>query len=312
MSTTKYISWGQVKKVEAEKARRAQQEPTVAHRATVAPDATDAAGRAQAVSSPSAPEPLTRETTVAPDATVARPATVAPSTIVPGATVAPDHGSPWHRATVAPDATVAPLATVKTVAGYWNLSNTVVDSLWQVLDPYQCKVYLRLLRLSRGYKRDWCRVGYDRLAQSCKMSKRKVQDVIAELGTLGLIEDLGTSYGGSSPEEKGTKYRVIVPGETVAPGATVAQESTVAPRATVARGASMKGKIEKEHERAPAAGAPADVFEVRRLAAKIREIHHGEFGYTPERFRADVRTALVGAGREADDETIDEATRGMV
>src|SRR5829696_1785380 len=103
MSTTKYISWGQVKQVEAEKAKRAQ------------------ASRPSNIEQAPA-----QDMTVAPDATVASDTTVAPR-----ATVAREHGSPWHGATVAPDATVAPLATVRTVPGYWNLSNTVVDSLWQ-------------------------------------------------------------------------------------------------------------------------------------------------------------------------------------
>jgi hypothetical protein len=72
----------------------------------------------------------------------------------------------------------------------------------------------------------------------------------------------------------------------------------------------MKKKKEK-HEKAPDAVAPADVYEVRKIAARVREVHQGQSGYTSEAFRADVRTALIGAGREAEDETIDEAIKGM-
>ena len=82
------------------------------------------------------------------------------------------------------------------------------------------------------------------------------------------------------------------------------------PETNLAPGTPNKYHV-KTHEKAPVADAPADVYEVRRIAARVREIHHGEIGYTPERFRADVSMALVGAGREADDETIDEAIKGM-
>jgi hypothetical protein len=42
-------------------------------------------------------------------------------------------------------------------------------------------------------------------------------------------------------------------------------------------------------------------------AARFRELHHGESDYTKDRLRADVRTALIGEGREPHDRLIDDA-----
>jgi hypothetical protein len=174
----------------------------------------------------------------------------------------------------------------------------VLDSLWEILDEYQAKVYMRLIRLSRGYKRDTCRVGYDRLATSCKLSKRKVQDVISQLLAMGLLEKLGTAYGG----EKGTTYRVIVPGETVAPDATVARRATVAQQDTVAPPATMKD-LEKKHENA--------VYEIRTIAARLFEAHRSDPGFDQQRLRQLVIDALIGQGTQPNADAVDEAIRGM-
>jgi hypothetical protein len=46
---------------------------------------------------------------------------------------------------------------------------------------------------------------------------------------------------------------------------------------------------------------------LKRFAARVCELPPGESDYTKERLRADVRTALIGEGREPDDRLIDEA-----
>jgi hypothetical protein len=77
-----------------------------------------------------------------------------------------------------------------------------------------------------------------------------------------------------------------------------------------------------EHERTAKPEAPSEtqpavvietaisVYDIRRIAARFRELHHGESDYTKENLRADVRTALIGEGREPDDRLIDEAIGG--
>jgi hypothetical protein len=48
-------------------------------------------------------------------------------------------------------------------------------------------------------------------------------------------------------------------------------------------------------------------YDVRKIAARLRDLHHGESDYTKDRLCADVRTALIGEGREPDERLIDEA-----
>ncbi len=258
---------------------------------------------------------IAQDATVAPDATVAQHTTVAPcdglpshrATVAPGATVAPD-APPPPSYTIAQRATIAPLATVIATEGYWEVPHTVTDALWKILDPYQTKVYMRLLRLTRGFRRETCRVGQNTLAESCGISKRKVEYVLPQLEAMGLIERVEVTFGA----DKGTTYRVFVPGETIAQRATVASRTRVAQDATVAHGATMKINHERKHERAPVAVAPApDIFEIRTIAARLFEAHRGEAGFDHDRLRELVREALIGQGSGADETVIEEAIRGM-
>jgi hypothetical protein len=53
------------------------------------------------------------------------------------------------------------------------------------------------------------------------------------------------------------------------------------------------------------------VYEVRKIAARLREINLNASGYTLERLRADVRTAVDGQGMDVDEATLDEAMKGI-
>jgi hypothetical protein len=75
----------------------------------------------------------------------------------------------------------------------------------------------------------------------------------------------------------------------------------------------MKENMKEKEKAAHVAVAPApdfSVYDVRKIAARFRELHHGEAAYTRERLKADVRTSLIGEGREPDDRLIDEAIGG--
>jgi hypothetical protein len=208
---------------------------------------------------------------------------------------------------VSPYDTVSLSDTVKMVRGFTRVPNTVLHSLIQVLDGTEYKVYIRLFCLSHGYGKDTCTVGYDRLSESVGLGRTATKKATKKLQTLGLIRKVSAE---NTPAGKAPTYQVTVPGGALEP-ASGPRRDTVAQSDTVSHRDPNKEKTEKEHEKAPAAGAPADVFEVRKIAARVREVHHGQLGYSPVRFREDVRTALLGAGRDADDETIDEATKGM-
>jgi hypothetical protein len=93
--------------------------------------------------------------------------------------------SPWPMATVVKTATVAQLATpdnlttAESMDKYWPpliigrgegraaVPNTIMDRLLPTLEPAAALlVYLRLFRLSRGYRRDTCLVGLQK-ARKC-------------------------------------------------------------------------------------------------------------------------------------------------
>jgi hypothetical protein len=133
-------------------------------------------------------------------------------------TVAKGEPSPWPMATVVKTATVAELATpdnlttaeiidnlatlanLTEVKGELRVPNTIVDSLLPTLQPAAALVYLRLYRLSRGYRRDTCLVGLQKLASATNTSQRTVQRAIEYLEDRQLVLREGASFGGRTRE----------------------------------------------------------------------------------------------------------------
>jgi hypothetical protein len=262
---------------------------------TTAPTPTPHAAPRSDVRAP-APEAIASEAIAPSHSELWRDAIVASEAIAPEAIAQEAIAS--HA--IAPEA-IDPLAGVKHVDGYLAVPNTIMDSLWEILDPIDMKVYLRLFRLSHGHKNPTCRVGYGTLAKSCKLSPKGVQAAVGRLESLGLIRRLDQGALRGTQMQVGNEYLVRIPG-SIAPEA-IAREA-------IAPGANNKKNSLKENIKAPVAVAPApelSVYDVRRIAARFRELHHGESGYTKDRLRADVRTALIGEGREPDDRLIDEA-----
>jgi hypothetical protein len=192
------------------------------------------------------------EQTIATEATVAGNATVAQEAIAAqGATVAPEPSPLYPDATVAGNATVAQEATVAPntpveIRGYGPFTWDLLDGIMPRLDPYEQVVLLRLCRLAWGYKKDTCRVGYDRLQQACNLKKRKLQEVISKLEFLRYIRRLALEQGGPDRSLRGTEYQILL---TPPPGVlrtTVARDTTVALSATVASDATNKKNALKE------------------------------------------------------------------
>jgi helix-turn-helix protein len=158
-------------------------------------------------------------------------------------TVAKSEPSPWPMATVVKSATVAELPThdnlttaesldnlanlanLADVKGELRVPNTIVDSLLPTLEPAAALVYLRLYRLSHGYRRDTCLVGLQKLATATNTSQRTVQRAIEYLERRYLILREGASFGGKI---KGIQFRVKVPGSP-------ATQTSVDKTATVAK-----------------------------------------------------------------------------
>ena len=105
---------------------------------------------------------------------------------------------------------VAAVANLTDVKGELRVPNTIVDSLFPTLEPAAALVYLRLYRLSRGYKKETCIVGLEKLASATNTSQRTVQRAIDYLEVRQLIVRQGASFGGRT---KGIQFQVKVPGE---------------------------------------------------------------------------------------------------
>ncbi len=103
--------------------------------------------------------------------------------------------------------------------GYYPLYNDLSDRLVPELElnPFEQSVLNRLIRLSRGWKRDECEVGMGGLAKYCVMSKSQVQRSLLSLQDKGLIENLGESKKGA---REGNRYKVL-PGVSTIPSKTI-------------------------------------------------------------------------------------------
>jgi Helix-turn-helix domain len=158
-------------------------------------------------------------------------------------TVANNEDSGWPicpRATPAKMTTVADLTTLDnwttadslanltTVKGTLHVPNTIVDVLLPALEPAAALLYLRLYRLSHGYRNESCIVGLQKLATATNTSQKTVQRAIDYLEKRRLIVREGANLGGWT---RGLQFRVRVPGSP-------ANLTTLDKTATVAKMAS--------------------------------------------------------------------------
>jgi len=166
------------------------------------------------------------------------------NTLAKTATVARSEPSPWPMATVVKTATAANLAThdhlttvdnlttldkLAEVKGELRIPNTIIDSLLPTLEPAAALLYLRLYRLSRGYRKDTCVVGLQKLATATHTSQRTVQRAIETLERRHLVVRAGANFGGRI---KGIQFRVNVPADMNANLAIMDTTTTVANSAT--------------------------------------------------------------------------------
>jgi hypothetical protein len=118
-------------------------------------------------------------------------------------TVAKEESPGWP---ICPRATPAKMTTVK---GSLHVPNTIVDVLLPSLEPAAALLYLRLYRLSHGYRNESCIVGLHKLATATHTSQKTVQRAIDHLEKRRLIVREGANLGGRT---RGLQFRVRVPG----------------------------------------------------------------------------------------------------
>jgi len=120
----------------------------------------------------------------------------------------PAPGSP------APDRPIVNLwSSLPQVEGHLRLPNIIIDQLYQFLDLQERSVYEQLYRLSHGYGKSTCRIGYPQLAIRSGMGRTAVIQTVERLVKKGLIARAGTAIGGR--KEQGSEYWVSSPGSPV-------------------------------------------------------------------------------------------------
>jgi hypothetical protein len=192
-----------------------------------------------------------------------------------------------------------------------------LDEILPTLDVFEQAIYLQLFRLSWGHQRETCIIGAPRLAERANIGLTKARAALKALAARGLVVPLSYNFAGRWDPNAGTEFRIVVPGiefsrfSSPSRGDSPSRDDSLSRGGGPSRGGRMKDNKKQSHERAPVAVAPApdslSVYDVRKIAARFRELHHGESDYTKDRLRSDVRTALIGEGREPDDRLIDDA-----
>jgi DNA-binding transcriptional ArsR family regulator len=177
---------------------------------------------------------------------------------------------------------------------WFRLPHAVIDDILPTLEPSEQAIYLQLLRLSWGHRREVAKVGMARLAERANVGKSTARGVLRKLEKRGLVEVLSVDFGGGGTSG-GALYRVSVPGVDAAEFLRAPKSGGVPKVSAPPESSAMKDSERKETEK-----ADLTVYDVRRIAARFVELHRGEASYTKDRLRADVRTALVGEGREVE------------
>jgi DNA-binding Lrp family transcriptional regulator len=173
-------------------------------------------------------------------------------TIVPQTTVVRNEAEPLSETTVPSQTTVVRQTIVEPVLGYLQLPNTIIDSLLPRLHPHDQLIYLRLFRLSHGFKSKTCKIGFDRLARICNLSKSAVIRSVDRLEENNLLVRLEADLGNKSKAERGNIYEIKMPQTTSALEITIVPETTIVRQTTVVQQTTYKERDddpykEKDH-----------------------------------------------------------------
>ena len=200
----------------------------------------------------------------------------------------------------------SPVERFTAKSGFTKLPNTILDSVLPILEPKEQVVFLRLYRLSWGFGEPECTVSVPALAAATRVSRTQIFGVLARLEQLQLIERARVGRGRLA----GTCYRIQRFSDEEGKRSDLERSGLERSDLERSKSGPIKERESKRNDLKPAVAAapPAmSVYDVRRIAARFRELHHGESNYSRERLKADVRTALIGEGREPDERLIDEA-----
>ncbi len=153
--------------------------------------------------------------------------------------------------------TVSKSNTVSTYApnfalgtGFLDVPHYISDVLAPSLKPAEWTVYFQLYRLSHGWGRDECLIGYKRLTERTNIKKTALRETLESLINQGLVEEIEVI---NSKDIKGTRYRV----HTGRLGDTVSESDIVSPSKTVSQSGTNKRHdhdlVKKDHHQAQSA-----------------------------------------------------------
>ncbi len=147
----------------------------------------------------------------------------------------------------------SPLLWQNIIAGekWLGIPIDVLDKELRKLAPTDQVVLIRLYRLTWGYKKDTCEVGYETLAKACRISRKQAQISTARLEAAKYIKRLQGKLGGAS------RYKMLLP-------PAIARASTVA-RNTIVESATIKENI-KDKELIDA--SPEEIAEYERATGR--------------------------------------------
>jgi DNA-binding Lrp family transcriptional regulator len=209
---------------------------------------------------------ITPRTTFTPQRTIVRPTTVVS-----------ENPEPLSQTTVPPRTTVVPRIQVEPTAGYLQIPNAIIDGLLPQLPIHEQIVYVRLFRLSHGFRSETCKIGFDRLATLCNLSKSAVIRAVEKLEAKGIVIRLEADFGSSIKAERGNVYEVRIPDGTIVYQTTVIGRTTVSPQATVVHETPIKEKrhdsFKKNHHQS-------------RIEMTYRELTGNEWSVSDERLLA--------------------------
>jgi DNA-binding Lrp family transcriptional regulator len=196
-------------------------------------------------------------------------------------TLVPSQAKPRHDASVEPDAGLVPATTLAlhTIVDseYTKTPNDLWDNLMPTLPVHDQAVLWQLYRLTRGYHRDTCTIGFPRLATRCNISPKQAQISVARLEKRGLIKRLGSDFGNRVIAERGNIYEVFLPEGREVQRARVARPTRVERDTRIEPDARMKENIESENTQTQVAGVGSrfSLEECRRYAESLQKAGKG-------------------------------------
>jgi DNA-binding Lrp family transcriptional regulator len=184
---------------------------------------------------------------------------------------------------------------------YTKTPNDLWDEVMPTLDPYDQTVLWQLYRLSRGYHRDTCTIGFPRLAIRCNISPKQAQISVGRLEKRGLINRLGSDFGNRNVAERGNIYQIFLPEGREAPRPRVARSTREVPLATVVPDAAIKLNTQNESTQTQGGAGVWSRFtleDCRRYADHLKQTGQGIInpgGYATKVFRSGEADSLIEA-----------------